>query len=1077
MDRIINGIGSKYIERRSYMIPCLNKESLKLLVATADERYQYSSEYFRNTHFPQVMHRYHGNQLIAEITEIEFFEELIEADSSGNRIFLVFGSTGSGKSELLCWIKDKWIHQNINRPVIRISRSELNPQVLIKKCFEKIGIPLKISIDENKWDLLLKKPVTLINQIVWTTLAETFQTDDEIIPLALMLRPIIEKNITDFTKQIERGQIKNSLEIIHRKQFEEILSSTTLTLNIEYESFRHTLSQKLDHFLFEGWDIGSLFKHMSEHLKANNIRPLLLIDDLVQSVNIYASELLDQLITLEESNWDVVIGLTPGSIQDSKRGVDLTKRIQNLDTIDDRVKKLWLSDESGKDFYNLNRSQVVPYMANYLKQLKSTQGFTCSVKCSHFQNCRNLVQSQASTRKFEDDLPLNLLPFNSYMIKRVYDAIPIGKGKLRYMILNSKEIIRFFQKGNRELLSRVVPLVNRETFADHSDLLVKTFSEWYVQPGGNRVVLSSQLFEHFGYDIGDSTINLQPLGNQTSIKEPSSIIETDKTADSLVIRDWVEGKRINTELLEPIRYGVAALVHDVRKGVFMARQFTPRTAGIIQRKEVSNRTRYPITFVEDNGGLSNGIEVSRGYSALEIKNFQQLKPTDKAKLFQKISNELDTARWIYQADSLHSLWLEKLEEQLGVTLPSFAYNFKHWVGGYEILNRTRWAKNIKTPFTPEVIHFSEQIYQDWFMLRDNMIDPIALRKIEKMNFDNWIRGYNPTKEMEQYEIGEVSLFVFLSELKEKYLHYYETLSHTFQQTIKQRGLMIPFLLSTQERDFHLVSFELERLLGKSQFNFMDLIEYSKLEETMESHNIIEKFLVVDELREEVKELKNQYDSHARYLVSITNQYGDYLNHNRIDNNTSWVGLNEEKEKYTVLIEELKRLNSCLALSPKMALEFILKTNIESTEVLQIKRLWAYLIESGRKLLELESVGQDLIHSILGWQSIDFFSIKNHAAVHAQKESYKIKLLEILCNDLGYKDISAINQLIDCIEANKEIRPAIRRQLLNLLEHGYCTLPPVQWRKLLEDMKELFPRLYKFVEIRLVASHNLYEKEG
>ncbi|WP_254551001.1 hypothetical protein [Brevibacillus sp. MS2.2] len=1080
MGRIINGIGLKYIERSSYMLPCLNKESLKLLVGTADERYQYSPEYFRNTHFPQMMHRYLGDQLVAEITESELLQDLIEVDTTGNRVFLVFGSTGSGKSELLCWIKDNWVQQN-NRPVIRISRSELNPQVLIKKCFEILGVPLKINVDESRWDLLLRKPVTLINQIVWTTLAETLETDDEIIPVALLIRPIIERNVIEFTKQIERGHVKKPLEIIHKEQFEELISSTTLTLNIDYESFRQNLTQRLDHFLFEGWDIGSLFKQISIYLKVNNIRPLLLIDDLVQSVNIYATELLDQLITLEEGNWDVVIGLTPGTIQDSKRGIELTKRIRSLDTIDDRVKKLWLSDESGKDFYNLDRNQVVPYMANYLKQLKNTQGYTCSKKCSHYLDCRSLVQVLATQEDSEDDLAINLLPFTRHMIKRVYDAIPIGKGKLRYMILNSKEIIRFFQKGRRQLISRVLPLVKRETFADHSDLLVKTMSEWYVQEGSNKVVFPRQLLKHFGYHIEDLSVNLQSIGHLAPIQRPSS--ETDLVINNLdhsfVIRDWAEGKKTNLELLEPVRFGVASLVHDVVKAIDMSRPFTPRTTSIIQRKEISNRSRYPITFVEKDAKSFGGIEIKRGYSALEVTNFQQLKPAEKVKLFLRISNEHDTARWIFQADTLHLLWRNKLEEELGMTLPSFAYHFKNWVTEHAKFNQVSWTRKIKSPFSLEVINLSEQLFQDWFLLRDNMRDSVGLNevKVEPVNFINWIREYNPSKELEQFGIGDISLFVFLSEIKEKYNLFCETLSKTLRETLEQRSLMVPYLLSSKDADYQHIASEIARLRGKSNFEIDDFIDYSKIEESVESRQILAQFSIDDVLRKEVRDIVKKYELLSQQLVSITNGYGENLSFKEVSKNTSWKGLNEEKEKYMILNDELTRLTHCLNLTPKITLAFLMTTHIESTEILHIKKLWSNLMESGRRLLEQKTIGHNLIHVMVGWQSIDFHEIRNRVQILTQKEIDRSNLLEIVRSDLGYENVTNINQLIDAIESNQEIRPALRRQLRNLLEHGNCTLPPVQWKKLLDDLKEMFPNLFRIVEIRLVANTDIYKREA
>ncbi len=79
--------------------------------------------------------------------------------------------------------------------------------------------------------------------------------------------------------------------------------------------------------------------------------PILLIDDLVQSLSLYATDLLDYFLTLESGDWDVVVGLTPAAFEDSKRGRLLLQRISHLDTIYDRVEKLWLSDEAGQDSY------------------------------------------------------------------------------------------------------------------------------------------------------------------------------------------------------------------------------------------------------------------------------------------------------------------------------------------------------------------------------------------------------------------------------------------------------------------------------------------------------------------------------------------------------------------------------------------------------------------------------------------------------------------------------------------------------------------------------------------------------
>ncbi|MBQ4899861.1 hypothetical protein KB559_13505 [Paenibacillus sp. Marseille-P2973] len=1058
------------------MIPCLNKEALKLLTGTADERYEVSPDYFRSTHFPQVMHRYQGNQLLAEVTENELFEELIESDTRGNRIYFVFGSTGSGKSELLCWIRDKWLLERMDRPVIRISRSELNPQVLIKKCFDTIGIPLSIPIDENRWELLLKKPITLINQMVWTTLAEALPTDEEIVPLALLVRPIIEKNVTEFTLQVQRGHIKKPLEVLHPDQFDELMASTSLSMPLEYLSFRQALSHKLDQFLFEGYDIGALFKLLSEQLKMRNIRPLLLIDDLVQSVNIYATELLDQLITLEEGNWDVVIGLTPGAIQDSDKGFHLTQRIQNLDTIADRVKKLWLSDESGKDFYNLDRSQVVAYMSNYLVELKATQGFICSKACHHYWDCIRIARSSVETEEEQMNQDVNLLPFNRTMIKRTFDAIPLGKGKLRYMILHSKEIIRFFQKGKREWTSRMLPLVKREKFAEHEDLLIKTLAEWYVSEEQDEGLVPREVLKHFGYQSGDVTVRLHSLEGESAYTLSSIGVDEHPQVDSEKgsVREWVEGQQTNIELLEPVRSGVAAFVHDIVRGVNVSRAFTPKASATIQRKEIVNRTRYPIVL-DDSETSRFGIRINKGVAALQISNFQILNAQAKARVLQKISGEYETASWVYQTEDLRSNWRDILEKELMIPVETFAFQLKHWVERCLLIVNGGWTEGIKSrsPFTKETIDLVEQVYQDWFMLRDNMFEPINPDLPKQIDFDEWIRSYTPSKELEYYQIGDLSLYAFLVRLKGDYYAYLTLLHGRLRQLAQERITMVPFLLESSDSAYQTFA-EAIKQFEKSDYVLQDYLNYTALEEELSTSNVVDQFRTEALLYSEVESLNRQYHAMCQTTKTHFLELGGEGSSRLPTHTPTWSNLRAEKESLLVLIDALTKLNYCLSVTPQRAWEQIQQSAFESDDIMQVKAIWLRLAEHANDLLDRHPVRGDFVHSVSAWQAVDFHGLRRQVEKMNIREAKKQHVIKYLQKDLKCNQTNDLTDILNIIETSAELRPAIKRQLKALLEQGYSKLPPVQWKRLLDELQEKFPSLFDIIEIRLVASDTCKE---
>ncbi|WP_284724582.1 hypothetical protein [Laceyella tengchongensis] len=763
LDQNNNGTGLLFERRSVPVLPCLSSKSLKLLVATADERYSFSPEYFRQTHYPQVLHKYYQHQLVQEITEKELFDELQEDTAIGNRVYTILGSTGSGKSELLCWLRDQCIQQNVYRPVIRLSRTELNPQLLITRCYEALQISEDKAIDDSKWHILLQKPITIINQIVWSTLAEFFDSDEEIVPLALLLRPIIEQNIKAFAQQVKEKNIVQSLEIISEEQLDEIKRSTALPISIPYQSFRHSLRKKLEQFLFSGHDMISILKQLSHITMKKNIRPLILIDDLVQSINIYASELLDYFITLEEGNWDVVIGLTPGALQDSEKGTTLMSRILNLDTIDDRIQKLWLTDESGQVFYTLGRNDAVPYLEKYLIELKSTQGFVCNSNCPHAINCsRFLVGKRAR---------LSLLPLNEPLIERIYDGVPSGKGKLRYTILHTREIIRFLLRGTSWGLSRVEALIDRNVYANHPYPLLKILGEMFADHDTDHVFLPEGWVKHCSDQSTSLTLSLQTVKRNHSSLPFHSMKHEEEATPLLHLRDWIEGKKVNEELIYSLRGSIATLIHDAIKAIHISRRFTPRQSAVLQRSEISKGIRYPVSFsaVEKK----NEIKVHRSVILLKMYGFQQQKTSQRKKIFSDLSNSWDVAEWIYQGEMVSDQWLTELEKSLGLPTDEFAFQLLTWINSW--LETCKYSSVLSLPSIPisqETQKWVEEFFLDWFALRDNIIDATKINKIKvNPDFETFFLSRLFPKNLECYRLVNVSLYTFLTELQQAFQLY------------------------------------------------------------------------------------------------------------------------------------------------------------------------------------------------------------------------------------------------------------------------------------------------------------------
>lgn len=824
------------------MIPCITKSTVKFLYNTADERYNFSKSFFRKTHFPQTLNRYYKNRLIEKVSEDSLLEELEEEHSFGNRVYIIYGSTGSGKSELLCWVKDKWKIKQINRPIIRISRSELNPQILIKKCYESLGMDLKdLIIDENRWDLLLNKPISIINQLVWSSLNNIFDTDEDIVPVAMLLRPVIEKNILEFTNQIKTGTIKKPLEIISFEEFKSLLETTTISITVNYQKVRQSLLTTLDEYLFQGVEIKTIFKNLSEKISLKNIRPVLLIDDLVQSMNLYANDILDFFITLEEGNWDVVIGLTPGVLEGSEYERELKNRINNLDTIDDRVKKLWLSDESGHTFYSLNKKQATEYIFQYLKAIKEVNGFHCSFDCSNYKSCSILLENSN----------MIYLPFNEHLINRIFEALPEGKGALRYLIIHMKEFLYFFLDGKAKKLDKMKPFFWRDVYADHHDPLIKLLTEMYADPKKNEYYLSSEILSHFNKQSEDTLIKIKKLHYENEDFYNANTLETKQKNQPLSnIRDWVEGKKINAQLLESVRFGVGTIVHEMVKGTAVVRENTSRViknAPTIQRAEVINRLKYPISIDEEKKGI---ISIEKNINLLVVSDFPKLKMQERADAFLKITNDFNLSKWIYQTEELKEEWRTEIEGSLGFTMEEYSCYFKHFIQEIYNIGQIEWTNSIENPINKYHLEIVENLFLDWFALRDNIVDIVKLESFKGYSkFEAYFLLFNPPKELNKFQISNIPLQTFILNLQKQIKIYIENIAQIAKEKINEINLIMRLIKS--------VPLELENLFeNMNKINDISLKEIKLINDIVYWISQEENIDVINKLQKEQQNLLN-----------------------------------------------------------------------------------------------------------------------------------------------------------------------------------------------------------------------------
>src|SRR5712692_4005533 len=122
-------IGTSDASNKELNLPCLAPTGTKIFAPTADQRFLAGSAEFLRTHFPvQVQYRRAGYS--STLAEQDILHRLLEPGPSvvGNRVFILYGAAGSGKSELIRWLQTQISLQDTSRAAVTtsISRTDLD---------------------------------------------------------------------------------------------------------------------------------------------------------------------------------------------------------------------------------------------------------------------------------------------------------------------------------------------------------------------------------------------------------------------------------------------------------------------------------------------------------------------------------------------------------------------------------------------------------------------------------------------------------------------------------------------------------------------------------------------------------------------------------------------------------------------------------------------------------------------------------------------------------------------------------------------------------------------------------------
>lgn len=720
-------------------VPCVkgNTDGLAIFQATADQRYLLGEDVFLRTHLPVKFWLRH-----AGVEGMWCEEDLLRAlldrspNTRGNRVFLLFGAAGAGKSEVMRWLMLQMarIDEVRNRFSLRIARTELDPVRIVSRVLQAFELPGLAQQTLEGWEELKRKPVALANQMVWQALAGMYESDEEILPLSYRLRPIVEANLrAGFSAMSDPDSAQRPLQLLSREQLEQVLDDTVLDLDPVYEHLQSRLRSAFEQLVLGGVRLVPSLKEISRRvLEEYGVRPILIVDDLVQSMNVYATDLLDYLITLEEGDWDVVLGLTPAAFDWDRRGRELLLRIRELDTVDDRVVKLDLSDPTGDHSAFLDQTTAASFLTAYLQAYKQSSGYVCGDTCPHWETCKAIQWGQ------QNDALLS--PLNPAFIRRMWRKLPSGKGRARYLLMATRRALEAMARGDSDAHLTIEDLIDRDVYVDHPDQRVRSVVECY-HPGGpeDTTEIPWVIAQAWGLDETAVTA-VHELRANPSLTFPNTHVGTDDPHAAVdpirnAVRDWLEGDQPNPELLKPLRHCVSRFLKEAVDPTLLEGGGYAQPNGILRWYEVQDGTNLPLLFEGVDEG--NGIHLPRslGSSTFDLLDHAEARGPARPRLAARLLADQEIARLIFEARDQQKSWKSELVHSLKCPVQEFSFHLFRValclganVPVPAMLQDEACASLPGVEWPAELVRTIQHLWEDCFRLRDHLFDGHALAR-------------------------------------------------------------------------------------------------------------------------------------------------------------------------------------------------------------------------------------------------------------------------------------------------------------------------------------------------------------
>lgn len=372
---------------------------------------------FNEVHVPidriRVDPQYPACQGRQEISERELLEVVrASRPDQPNRIFLIVGDTGSGKSELCQWLNYN-IRDDVHVPIL-IERRMIRLREIVEEIHKHLAEPLPSDMTEitDLW------PETVSAKLRAAVLMRLQQPQiqnalgmTEIAKLRRILdTPTFEgrmrthfEHYRDEIKQLDKPR---QLQLLPEQDFRDLAMQTggLKDPRLAYFHIQHAMSDCLASEL-RVEDLIHKLGRISQSYRASGKRPVLLIEDIV-TFGFLQNDLLDYLYNLSGANYDVVIGATTGFEQENQAQIYKAQQ-----TITERIQgRFELTDQHNETLFL--REHYLELAGRYLVAIRTG-------------NCAGCPGSHDCLAAFEQDL----YPFNQAFLGNIYRSLHQGQSR------------------------------------------------------------------------------------------------------------------------------------------------------------------------------------------------------------------------------------------------------------------------------------------------------------------------------------------------------------------------------------------------------------------------------------------------------------------------------------------------------------------------------------------------------------------------------------------------------------------------------------------------------------------------